>query len=90
MNQDVIPFIPASFGSFVGLLFIFGILGIVVHVVLLYQTWCWEVVMALAGQRRWDGKIRVPRLEILRFLGDSFLGQPTNETREDMELRGFR
>jgi len=90
MNKDVIPFIPARFGSFVGLVFIFGILGIVIHVVQLYQTWCWQVVIAMAGQKRWDSKIRVPRLEMLRFLGNSFLGQPRNETQEDVELRGFR
>jgi hypothetical protein len=75
MNKDVIPFIPASFGSFVGLLFTFGVLGIVIHVVQPYQTWCWQVVMAFAGQKRWDEKIRVPHLEMLGFLGDSFLSR---------------
>ena len=65
MSKDVIPFVPASFGSFVGLVFTFGILG---------------TVMALAGQMHWDRKIRGPRLEMLRFRGDSFLDQPTRQT----------
>jgi len=86
MNKDVIPFIPASFGSFMGLVFTFGVLGIVIHIVHLYhQTWCWQVVMALAGQMRWDRKIRGPRLEMLRFRKDSFLDQPTSETQRDVE-----
>ena len=58
MKDNVIPFIPASFGSFVGLVFAFGILGI---------------VMALAGRMRWDRKIRGPHLEMLRFCREFFL-----------------
>jgi hypothetical protein len=86
MNKDVIPFIPASFGSFVGLVFIFGVLGIVIHIVQLYhQTWCWKVIMALAGQMRWDRKTRGPPLEILRFRKDSYLDQPTSKPQRDVE-----
>jgi hypothetical protein len=90
MNKDVIPFIPASFGSFVGLAFIFGVLGIVIHVVQLYQTCCWQVVRTLTGQKLRDGKIRGPRLKILRFLGDSFLGRRTSTTQGDVELSDIR
>jgi hypothetical protein len=85
MDKNVIPFIPASFGSFVGLVFTFSVLGIVIHIVQLYQTWCWQVVMALAGQMRWDRKIRGPRLEMLRFGRNSFLDQPTSKTQRDVE-----
>jgi len=83
MNKDVISFIPANFGSFVGLSFIFGVLGLVIHVVQLYQTCCWQVVMALVGQKRRDGKIRVPRL-------DSFLSRWTRKSQGDMELSEIR
>ena len=55
MNKDVISFIPIRFGSFVGLVFAFGVLGILIHVVLQYQNWCWQVVMTLARQRGWQG-----------------------------------
>jgi len=41
--------------------------------------------MALAGQMRWDRKIRGPRLEMLRFRKDSFLDQPTSKTQRDVE-----
>jgi hypothetical protein len=85
MNGDVIPFIPASFGSFVGLVFTFSVLGIVIHIAQLYETWCWQVVMALAGQMRWDRKVRGPRLEMLRFRRDSFLEQSTSKTQRDVE-----
>jgi len=82
MNEDVIPFIPASFRSFVGLVFAFGVLGIAIHIVQQYQTCCWQVVMALAGQKHRDG---VLRLEMLRFLG-----RWTRKTRGDVELSEFR
>jgi hypothetical protein len=86
MNKDVIPFIPASFGSFVGLVFTFGVLGIVIHIVQQYhQTWCWQVVMALAGQMPWDRKIRGPRLEVLRSSSDSSPDQPTTKPQRDVE-----
>jgi hypothetical protein len=57
MNKDVISFIPASFGSFVGLVLAFGALGVLIHAVIQYQSWCWQVVMTLAGQRCWQGMI---------------------------------
>ena len=85
MDKDVIPFIPPRFGSFVGLVFTFGVLGIVIYIVQLYQDWCWQVVMALAGQVPWDRKIRGPRLELLRSSGDSFLDQPTTKSQRDIE-----
>jgi hypothetical protein len=57
MNHDFVSFIPANFGSFVGLVFTFSVLGIFIHVVLQYQSWCWQIAMALAGQQRWSGKM---------------------------------
>jgi hypothetical protein len=54
MNQDVISFIPASFGSFVCLVFAFSVLGALVYIVLQYQSWCWQGVMTLGGQRYWQ------------------------------------
>jgi hypothetical protein len=86
MNKDVIPFIPASFGSFVGLVFTLGGLGIVIHIVqLYYQTWFWQVVMALAGQMPWDKKIRGARRGMLRSSSDPLLNQPTTKTQRDVE-----
>ena len=37
MNEHVIPFITPNFGSFVGLILVFGVLGAVVHFVQPYQ-----------------------------------------------------
>jgi hypothetical protein len=54
MNKDVISFIPASFGSFVCLVFAFSVLGALVYVVLQYQSWCWQAIMTLAGPRCWQ------------------------------------
>jgi len=73
MNRDVIPFIPASFGSFVGLLFMFNVLGIVIHVAQRYQTW-----------QGWGKKIRGRFLEMLQFCSDSIIGQPTRRAQEDV------
>ncbi|PMD64753.1 uncharacterized protein K444DRAFT_659975 [Hyaloscypha bicolor E] len=55
MNRDVISFIPANFGSFISLVFGFGILGILILVMRQYEDWCWQVFMALNGQRCWQG-----------------------------------
>jgi hypothetical protein len=74
MRGDVIPFIPASFGSFVVLVFTFVILGIAIYTIQLRQNWCWPVVKALVGQMRWDRKTR-----------DSFPDQPTSEIQQDVE-----
>ena len=38
-----------------GLVFVFSILGFLIHVVLQYQNWYWQIVMTLAGQRSWQG-----------------------------------
>jgi hypothetical protein len=54
MNKEIISFIPASFGSFVGLVFVFGVLGILIHVVLQYQNWCWQAFVTLARLRGWQ------------------------------------
>jgi hypothetical protein len=45
----------ASVGSFVGLFFVFSVLGFLIHVVLQNQKWCSQVVLTLAGQRSWQG-----------------------------------
>ena len=55
MNKDFISFMPANPGSFVGLIFVFGVLGILIHIVLQCQNWNPQVVMTLAWQRRWQG-----------------------------------
>jgi hypothetical protein len=53
----------------------FSVLGVVIHAVQLYQTWRWQ---------GWDKKIRGRLLEMLQFRSDSFIGQPTRETQEDV------
>jgi hypothetical protein len=73
MEKDVIPFIPVRFGSFVGLVFVFGVLGIVICIVQLSQVWCW------------DRRIRGPRLEMLRSGNDSSLDTPTTKPHRDVE-----
>jgi len=55
MNKDIISFMPKTPVSFVGLVFVFGVLGLLIHVVLQYQNWSWQAVMTLAGQRNWQG-----------------------------------
>jgi hypothetical protein len=84
MNKDVIP-LPASFGSFVGLVFTFGVLGTVIYIAQVHQIWCRQVVMALVGQMPWDRKIRGPRLEMLGFRRDSIHDQPISKTQPDIE-----
>jgi hypothetical protein len=83
MNQDVISFIPASFGSFVALIFIFGVLGSVIHFVPLYQSRFWHVVRDYSGQKLWDEKIRAQGIERLRFSRNFLFGRPI--TQSDVE-----
>jgi hypothetical protein len=52
MNKDVISFIPASFGSFVCLVFAFSVLGALVYIVLQYQSWCWQGGMTLGTGKK--------------------------------------
>ena len=54
MNSDIISFIPPNFGSFVGLVFTFGVLGICIHVILQYPSRCEHFVMTLVRRWRWD------------------------------------
>jgi hypothetical protein len=57
MNKDVISFIPANFGSFVGLDLAFTALGFLIYALLQYPSWCLQQVRPLAGQRCWQGMI---------------------------------
>jgi hypothetical protein len=57
MSKDVTTFIPITFGSFIGLVFVFGALGILIQFILKYQNWGWQMVMTLARQRRWQGML---------------------------------
>lgn len=52
MDRNVIPFLPANFRSFVGLVSTFGFLGCVFLVAVLYHTRCWKVVEDLTACRR--------------------------------------
>lgn len=82
MDRNVIPFLPASFGSFVGLVITFGILGLVIHFVPLYQTRCWKVVEDFAGRRRkhWDKKVKVPRIATLKLSTTYFFRRQSFQT----------
>jgi hypothetical protein len=68
MNKDYIPFVSPSFGSFLGSIFTFAALGFVIHAVQIYQDWCRQVVMTLAGQKRWDRTMRPRLVEMLRYM----------------------
>jgi uncharacterized membrane protein len=57
MNRDIISFIPANFGSFVGLVLIFSVLGVLIYVVPQYESWFRQAVKTLAGQRHWQERI---------------------------------
>jgi hypothetical protein len=77
MDQDVISFIPANFGSFLGLVFTFGVLGIAIHFVFLHQARCWHLVKDMAGHSPLNEKIRGLCITTLRFTRDFLFGQPT-------------
>jgi len=83
MNKDVIPFLPARFGSFVGLVFTFSVLGIVILVAQYRFRW-WQVGIDFVEQMYWKRKIRGSRLKRLQSCGDSFVGQPTSKTQRDV------
>ena len=81
MNKGVIPFLPTSFGSFVGLIFVFSVLGIAIRNVY------WQDVVSSAGQMNWKRKLPRPRLEMLGFRSDSLVDRPTSKPLQDEENR---
>jgi hypothetical protein len=68
MNKDVIPFVSQSFGSFLLSIFTFAVLGMAIHVIQIYPTWCRQFVMAWAGQKPWDRAMRPRLIEMLRYV----------------------
>ncbi|KAH9210687.1 hypothetical protein DL95DRAFT_465582 [Leptodontidium sp. 2 PMI_412] len=85
MDQNVIPFLPASFGSFVSLIIIFGILGmvIVIHFVPSYHTRCWQLVGDLAWPKLWEKKTKVSCSSMLRFSRYWLFGNPLTPSDEE-------
>jgi len=66
-KEDVIPFIPPKFLSFVVLTLSFGLLGVVLQVAQRCRLWRWQVLVTTASQNRLDMKTKWARLNLLRF-----------------------
>jgi hypothetical protein len=85
MDRNVIPFLPASFGSFVGLIITFGILGIVIviHFVPSYHTQCWQIVGDLAWPKLWEEKTKFSWIAMLQFSRQRLIGYPITPSDEE-------
>jgi len=84
MDRQVIPFVPANFRSFIGLIFGFGALGIVINSVQLYLFRYWQAIITSA-RLGWGWLIMAPYLKIGRFYKDTFIAPPTTNPRQDEE-----
>jgi uncharacterized membrane protein YdfJ with MMPL/SSD domain len=90
MNEHVVPFITPNFGSFVGLILAFGVLGAIVHYVQPYQIWRHLVGVASVGLTLWDRTITLPSLNLLQFRWPSRPSDAASRIPEDEESRGAR
>jgi hypothetical protein len=88
MDQDFRSFIPTNFGSFIALVFVFAVLGVILYIFQLHHTWCWELFGVLAGKRPWDRKIRASLASLhnlLQIRGGYLFGQEGNRDQRDSE-----
>lgn len=85
MDRNVIPFLPASFGSFVGLIITFGILGMAIATCFVpsYHTRCWQIVGDLAWPKLLEKKTKFSYIAMLRFGRFCLFGSPITPSDEE-------
>ena len=87
MRANVIPFIPANFGSFVIMSLVFGGLGVSIYAFQEGQYWNWQVVVETARHVFWAVKMEEGRLKTLPLHKEESMGSPTSRIRQDVEDR---
>lgn len=61
MDRKVIPFLPARFESFVGLVFIFGMIGSIIHFIPLHHNKKWKIKDIVSNEwLRWVWEKKIP------------------------------
>ena len=86
-RENVIPFIPANFVSFVIMSFVFGGLGVTIYAFQKDQYWNWQVVVETARQFFLTAKMEERRLKTLPLRKEESMGSPTSRIRQDVEDR---
>jgi hypothetical protein len=83
MDKNVIPFLPASFGSFVVLIITFGVLGTVIHFVPSYHAPGWQTVGGLAWRKFRDKRPQFSWITMLQFSRHWLFGNQIRRSDEE-------
>jgi hypothetical protein len=84
-RENVIPFIPANFGSFVIMSLVFAGLGVSVYAFQEDQYWNWQVFVEAARHVFLAAKMEEWRLKTLPLHKEETMGSPTSRIRRDVE-----
>lgn len=84
-RENIIPFIPANFVSFVIMSLIFGVVGVGIYAFQEDQCWNWQVVVEAARQILLAAKMENGHLKSLRLHKEESTGLPTSRFRRDVE-----
>jgi hypothetical protein len=86
-RENIIPFIPANFVSFVIMSLVFGGLGVSIYAFQEDQYWKWQVVVETARRVFLAAKMEYERLKTLPLHKEESMGSPTSRIRQDVEDR---
>lgn len=86
-RENIIPFIPANFVSFVIMSLVFGGLGISIYAFQEDQYWNWQVAVKTARNWLLVAKMEDGLLKTLPLRKEKCMGSPTSRTRQDVEDR---
>ena len=84
-RENIIPFIPTNFVSFVIMSLVFGGVGVGIYAFQEDQCWNWQVVVEAARQILLAAKMENGHLKSLRLHKEESTGLPTSRFRRDVE-----
>jgi hypothetical protein len=85
-RENIIPFIPTNFVSFVIMSLVFGGLGVSIYAFQEDQYWNWQVLVETARHCFLAAKME-GRLKMLPLRKEESMGSPTSRIRQDVEDR---
>ena len=86
-RENIIPFIPTNFVSFVIMSLVFGGLGVSIYAFQEDQYWNWQVLVEAARHVFLAAKMGEGRLKTLPLHKEESIGSPTSRIRQDVEDR---
>jgi hypothetical protein len=84
-RENIIPFIPTNFVSFVIMSLVFGGVGVSMYAFQEDQHWNWQGIVEVARHFFWSAKMGNGRLKSLPLHKEESTGLPTSRFRRDVE-----